>query len=74
MPRMSVYENQKRLNKNRVTQLCNFKIKKEIHAQEIVWQSGMQSCMITRLPGHLLQELNVGTVTKDTATFSLAHF
>ena len=28
---MSVYENQKELNKNRVTQLCNFKIKKKMY-------------------------------------------
>ena len=33
-----------------------------IDAQETGWQSGVQSCIMPRLPTHLVQDLNVGTV------------
>ena len=33
-----------------------------IHAHETWWQSGMGSCILPRLPTHLVQELNVDTV------------
>ena len=33
-----------------------------VHAQETGWRSDMQSCILPRLPTHLVQELNVGTV------------
>ena len=33
-----------------------------IHAQETVWQSGVRSNILPRLPTHLVQELEVGTL------------
>ena len=33
-----------------------------IHTQKTGWQSGVQSYIMPRLPEHLVQELNVGTV------------
>ena len=33
-----------------------------IHAQETGWQSGVRSCIMPRLPMHLVQELNTCTV------------
>ena len=33
-----------------------------IHTQEKGWQSGVRSCIMPRLPTHLVQELNVGIV------------
>ena len=33
-----------------------------IHAQDTGWQSGVRSCIMSRLPRHLVQKLNAGTV------------
>ena len=33
-----------------------------MHAKDSGWQWGVQSCIISRMPTHLVQELNVGTV------------
>ena len=35
------------------------------HAQETGWQSGVQSRIVPGLPMHLVQDLNVGTVSKN---------
>ena len=32
------------------------------HAQKTGWRSGVRSCIMSGLPTHLVQELNVGTV------------
>ena len=34
-----------------------------IHTQENEWQSGVRLCVMVRLPTHLVQELNAGTVS-----------
>ena len=34
-----------------------------VHSQETGWQLRVQSCFMPGLPTHLVQELNVGTVT-----------
>ena len=33
-----------------------------MHAQETEWQSGVQLCIMPKLPTYTVQELNVGTV------------
>ena len=33
-----------------------------IHAKENVWQSGVRSCIMPRLPAYVVQELNVDIV------------
>ena len=43
-----------------------------LNAQETVLQSGMRSSILPRLPTHLVQELNVGTVFSSFALWRAA--
>ena len=44
---------------------CEF-IYASLLIKEISWQSGVRSCIMTGLPGHLVQELNVSTLHMTT--------
>ena len=57
------YVNKYKLSTSITHVICESKLRSVINAHETGWQSGELSCILLGLPTHLMQELDVGTVT-----------